>query len=93
MGAARTGRPSDESRIVKLQVHRPRGDTWHEFDTVAEAAGYALELMRVVLDGSTYPVAIWAGGVKVWKPFGKSGKLHYASTREALEALSRGAGE
>lgn len=81
--------PSFRPHVVRLQVRRPAGDSWHEFPTVADAAGYALDLMRVMLDGSTYPLAIWENDVKVWKPFGKSGKLHFASTREALEALSR----
>ncbi|MCC7121122.1 MAG: hypothetical protein IT493_06155 [Gammaproteobacteria bacterium] len=76
--------------IVVLQVRRPAGDTWHRFDSVNEAATFALELMRGVIDGNVYPLAIWRDGRKLWKPYGRHGKLHVASTRDALQSLSSG---
>ena len=82
---------SDPTAYV-VQMRRPGGDTWHSYQSLSDAAAYALDLMRVVFDGKTYPVAIWHNQEKVWKPHGRSGKLHFASTAEALEALSRRAG-
>jgi len=84
-------RLSDPTAYV-VQIRRADGDTWHSYTTLEEAAAYALDLMRVVFDGKTYPIAIWHNAQKVWKPYGRSGKLHFASTREALEALTRRAG-
>lgn len=82
--------PATPPGAVMLQVRRPNGDTWHRFDSVTEAAAFALELMRGVIDGNTYPLAIWRDGRKLWKPYGRHGKLHVASTRDALESLSTG---
>jgi len=85
------GPPPTPPGVVVLQVRRTQGDTWHRFDDVAEAAAFALELMRGVVDASTYPCAIWRDGRKLWKPFGRNGKLHVASTQDALLSLSSGA--
>ena len=82
--------PTAPPGVIVLQVRRAHGDTWHRFDSVADAAAFALELMHGVVDGNTWPHAIWRDGKKLWRPFGRHGKLHVASTRDALESLSRG---
>ncbi len=84
-------RPADPKAFV-LQVHRAAGDTWHSFASMEDAAAYALELLQVIVDSKTYPVAIWHADRKLWKPYGRHGKLHVASTRDALASLSRGLG-
>lgn len=73
-----------------LQIRRAGGDTWHRFDSVPDAAAFGLDLLRGVLDGNTFPVAIWRDGRKLWKPFGRHGKLHVATTQDALKSLSMG---
>lgn len=82
--------PAAPPGVVVLQVRRANGDTWHRFERIEEAAAFALEIMRGILDGHTWPIAIWRDGRKLWKPYGRHGKLHVASTRDALESLSQG---
>lgn len=82
--------PEAPPGVVVLQVRRASGDTWHRFETVAAAADFALELLHGVLDANTYPLAIWRDGRKLWKPFGRHGKLHVATTQDALKSLSAG---
>ena len=72
-----------------VQIHRVTGDSWHRFTTMEEAAAYALDLLQSVVDSKTYPAAIWHEHRKLWKPFGRNGKLHIASTRDALASLAR----
>lgn len=92
--AGRQERPPEvPPGVVVLQVHRLGGDTWHRFERVEDAAAFALALMRGVLDASTYPSAIWLDGKKLWRPYGRHGKLHIASTQDALASLSGGAGD
>jgi len=72
-----------------LQIHRASGDTWHSFASLQAAAEYGVEVLNSVVDGRTYPLAIWHQERKLWKPFGKNGKLHVASTKAALLSLAR----
>ena len=72
-----------------VQIHRVTGDSWHRFTTMEEAAAYALDLLQSVVDSKTYPAAIWHEHRKLWKPFGRHGKLHIASTSDALASLAR----
>ena len=85
----RLDHPAD-SEAYFLQVHRASGDTWHSFANMQEAASFALDILRSVVDGKTYPLAIWHHDKKLWRPFGRHGKLHVAPTRDALESLLRG---
>ena len=80
--------PNDGDAYV-VQIHRPTSDSWHRFTTMEEAAAYALDLLLSVVDSKTYPAAIWHEQRKLWKPFGRHGKLHIASTRDALASLAR----
>lgn len=90
MPISRRDQHPDDPDAYVLQVHRATGDTWHTFQTMEEAAAYALDLLRALVDAKTYPIAIWHADRKQWKPYGRHGKLHVASTRDALESLSRG---
>ena len=80
--------PADRDAYI-LQVRRANGDAFHSFASMEEAAAFALDVLRAVMDGQTYPLAIWHHDRKLWKPTGRQGKLHMASTRDALESLAR----
>ncbi len=79
--------PSKSAPYI-LQVHRENGDSWHHFESLVDAAAFALDLMRILVDTKTYPIAIWHGEHKLWRAKGSKGKLHFASTRDALKSLA-----
>lgn len=75
--------------VYVVQVHRAIGDSWHRFESMEEAAAFALDLLQSTSDRKTYPAAIWHDQRKLWKPFGRHGKLHFVPTRDALALLAR----
>lgn len=72
--------------IVKLRARRCGRDIWHDFDTVSEAARFALELDRVGVERLTFPIEIRCNGAIVWGAFAVASEL--AQGRGTLRQLA-----
>lgn len=59
-------RPGNPASHVRLHVRERGNDLWHDFDSIEEAARFALDLDGEMPERLAFPLAIWDGDAIVW---------------------------